>query len=87
MSDYKPPVAKDFKAPASAAQLVGGAAGLGNKTNKSEKDAAAAARQASTAKNPSAVSAQQVIGSQAIKGNALELLQKKAQDQQKATQK
>ena len=88
MSDYKPPVAKDFKAPASAAQLVGGAAGLGNKTNESEKDAAAAALQTPSAQNPNTVSAQQVIGNQqAVKGNALELLQKKAQDQQKAAQK
>lgn len=37
-SSYQPPQAKDFK----AAKLGGGEAGLGNKTNQAEKDAAAA---------------------------------------------
>jgi len=42
MSSYQAPQAKDLK----AAKLGGGAAGLGNKTNEAEKDAAAAASQA-----------------------------------------
>lgn len=42
MSGYKPPVAKDFKAPTAG----NGDQGLGNKVNQAEKDAAAAATQA-----------------------------------------
>ena len=49
MSSYKAPQAKDFKAAATG----GGEAGLGNKTNQAEKDAAAAAFQTPKAESAS----------------------------------
>ncbi len=88
MSGYKPPVAKDFKAPAAAAQLGGGNSGLGNKTNEAEKDSAAAARQTAAAQNPSALSADKVLAnSQALSSGGVNKLQKTLEEQQKSAQK
>ncbi len=69
MSDYKPPVAKDF----TAAATGGGEAGLGNKINQAQKDASAAATQAPKAQNPSGVSAAEIMSSSpnATIGNSL----------------
>ncbi len=89
MSGYKPLAAKDFKAPASAATAAAGnALSLGNQVNESEKDAAASAQQTRTAQNPSNLSNKNIMeNSKAMKENAFELIQKKAEEQKSAQKK
>lgn len=89
MSGYKPPVAKDFKAPSSAsAGAAGSALSLGNQVNEGEKDAAAAAQQKPAAQTPSNLSAQQVMAnSKAISGDALQKVQNQIEERQSSQQK
>lgn len=72
MSGYQPPKAKDFK----AAQLGGGSAGLGNKTDESAKDAAAAAFQ--IPKGDAATLESILKGSNLNKADLTKAIQKKA---------
>ena len=88
MSDYKPPVAKDFKASSAASAAAGSALGLGNQVNEGEKDAAAAAQQKPASQNPSNLSAQQVLAnSQAISGDALQKVQNQIEERKSSQQK
>lgn len=88
MSDYKPPVAKDFKAASAASAAAGSALGLGNQVNEGEKDAAAAAQQKPASQNPSNLSAQQVLAnSQAISGDALQKVQNQIEERKSSQQK